>query len=107
MIKIMERAVKELKRISEEEGLDECSVRVKINSGGCSGFTFDLIFDEIVLELDEVFHQDGIKILIDQCSMQYMSGIELNYVDSLIGGGFTFGGGQITNTCGCGKSVSF
>lgn len=107
MINITEKARVKLLEISEGEGFEKCSIRTMIKSGGCNGFQFDLIFDEMIKELDETFEMDGIQVIIDQLSCQYMEGIVLDWVETDFGGGFQFRGGEIKSSCGCGNSVGF
>jgi iron-sulfur cluster insertion protein len=104
---ITEKASAKIKEISESEGIGHTSVRVKVIGGGCSGFSFDMVYDDQPEELDEVEMIDGITIVIDPLSFQYVEGITMDYKTSALGSGFTFEGGKISGHCGCGNSVSF
>ena len=73
--------------------------------GGCSGFAYDLYFDQ-PQETDQVFESQGVKMLIDQMSMMYLAGTEVDYVESLQGSGFKFSNPNVKSTCGCGSSFS-
>lgn len=106
-MKITDKANAKIKEIAEAEGIGHTSVRVRIVGGGCAGYTFDMYYDDKVTELDEVEEIDGIKVIMDSISFQYMDEITMDYTNSALGEGFKFGGGSISATCGCGSSVSF
>jgi iron-sulfur cluster insertion protein len=107
MIRLTEKAVEKVKEIAEAEGIGSLTIRVKILAGGCAGYSFDMEFIDQIGELDEVIEQDGISIVIDPISFQYMEGIVVDWADTTFGGGFKFGGGEIKSTCGCGSSIGF
>ena len=108
MITLTEKAVTKVKELSESEGIGHCNIRTKILGGGCSGYQFDLMFDDQISDSDEVLEQDGIKVVVDMLSYQYIDGITIDYIDNVVGGGgFKFFGGDIKGTCGCGSSVAF
>lgn len=107
MIYVTEKAAVKVKELSEAEGVGHFSVRLKVIGGGCAGFTQDMFFDDLVTELDEVTEFDGITVLVDPLSFQYMDGTTLDYVDSQFGSGFKFINPNTTGSCGCGSSVSF
>lgn len=105
-IKITDRAAKEIKQIIQENEIpSDYALRVGVKAGGCSGFTYVLIFDE-VKENDIVFFSNGIKVTIDPKSLFYLEGTELDFVDSLMGRGFVFHNPNSTRSCGCGHSFS-
>jgi iron-sulfur cluster insertion protein len=105
MIHLTEKAVEKLKEIADAEG-ELCSIRVKVQGGGCAGFSYDLMFDSVLGELDEEMSQDGVKIICDPISFQYLDEVEIDYVDSPIGSGFKFNNPNATGSCGCGSSFS-
>lgn len=105
MIHLTETAVEKLKEIADAEG-EQCSIRVKVMGGGCAGFSYDLMFDSIVGELDEEMNQDNVKIIVDPISLQYLDEVEIDYVDSPIGAGFKFNNPNASGSCGCGSSFS-
>lgn len=107
MITLTEKAVKKVIEISEAEGIGHSTVRVKIMGGGCSGFSYDMSFENVATETDEVFEQDGVKVLCDPLSYQYLDGCEIDWHDAMIGGGFKFINPNATGSCGCGNSVQF
>lgn len=106
-MKITDKASAKIKEIAEAEGIGHTSVRVSIKGGGCAGYTFDMVYDDKPGDLDEVEEIDGVKVIIDPMSFQYMEDVIMDYVSSALGEGFKFMGGAIKSTCGCGSSVSF
>ena len=106
MIKMTEKAIKKFKEIAESEGLSN-SIRIKVLGGGCAGFSFDMTFDEIINDMDEVIKQDDIQMIIDSLSYAYLENMEIDYIDLLVGGGFKFNSPDIKGSCGCGKSVAY
>src|SRR5438094_363073 len=74
--------------------------------GGCSGFSYQLDFDEHVREGDRVLEYDGVRVLVDPTSAEYLAGTEIDFVSSLHGGGFRFSNPKATHTCGCGSSFA-
>ncbi len=107
MIELTDRAVKEVRRIIEEQNLpEETSLRLGVKGGGCSGFSYTLGFDDSFGELDQTWEYDGIKIVCDPKSFLYLSGTQLDFEESLMGRGFKFGNPNASKTCGCGESFS-
>ena len=107
MFAITEKAAKEIKRIADDEGIGHYSIRVRIFSGGCSGFQRGLDFSNEKLETDEVIEFDNIIILIDHISFQYLQETTLDYQSGLFESGFKFDSKNISTSCGCGKSIDF
>lgn len=107
MITLTEAAVAKIKEIAEAEGLEHTSVRARCLGGGCAGFSFDLDFDNQVGELDEVFEFDGVQLICDQISLQYLDEATIDYGSGLMGAGFRFIVPKSKGTCGCGHSFDF
>lgn len=107
MISLTKRAIAKVKEISEAEGIGHFNIRASVKGGGCAGMTNDLIFDEKISELDEVIPFDGVNLIVDQISFQYLENAEIDYLDSPFGGGFKFSSPDIKGSCGCGNSVSY
>lgn len=107
MITVTELAIAKIKEISESEGIGHYTVRVSVKGGGCAGMTHDMVFEEKILDTDEVIEIEGIKVIIDQISFQYLENITIDYIDSLISAGFKFTSPDIKGSCGCGHSVSY
>ena len=108
MIKVSDGAKKKVITLMEEEGFDATSdyVRVGVKSGGCSGLSYDLKFDNQELENDKVFENNGIKVIVDKKSFLYLIGTTLEYSGGLNGTGFVFNNPNANRTCGCGESFS-
>lgn len=106
MITITDKAVQKIKEIADNEGIKEYSIRVKIIANGCSGFSNDIFFESIFSDQDEIISQDGVQILIDQITFQYLDGSSIDYLEGLYNSGFKVNNPSITGSCGCGKSFS-
>ena len=106
-INITPKAIKEIKRIIQENNIPEnFGLRIGIKGGGCSGMTYTLGFDAEAKPTDNVIDFDGIDVFVDMKSFLYLTGTELDYVDGLNGKGFTFNNPNAKRTCGCGSSFS-
>ena len=90
----------------EEEGNPDLMLRVYIQGGGCSGFQYGFTFDEKINEGDEKIVTDGVTLLIDPMSMQYLMGAEVDYTEGLQGAQFVIRNPNASTTCGCGSSFS-
>ena len=107
MIEITEHAKTKIIELRSEEGkTTEHNIRVSVKGGGCSGLMYDLDFDELVQEGDQVYEDKGIKILVDKRSLLYLLGTKLDFSDGLNGKGFQFINPNASRTCGCGESFS-
>jgi iron-sulfur cluster assembly protein len=104
-ITITEKAVKEIKRIMDENKItQEFGLRIGVKGGGCSGLTYTLGFDPETREGDSIIEQDGVKLFVDGKSLFYLSGTNLDFSDGLNGKGFVFNNPNATKSCGCGES---
>ncbi|MEN9945864.1 MAG: hypothetical protein RLZZ293_250 [Pseudomonadota bacterium] len=101
-----ENAVAKVRELITEEGNPDLKLRVFITGGGCSGFQYGFTFDEITNEDDFVIDKDGVQLLVDTMSYQYLVGAEIDYVDSFEGSQFTIKNPNAQTTCGCGSSFS-
>lgn len=99
-------AANKVKQLIEEEGNAELKLRVFVTGGGCSGFQYGFTFDEIVNEDDTVMNKNGVQLLIDPMSFQYLVGAEIDYTEGLEGSQFVIKNPNATTTCGCGSSFS-
>lgn len=106
MLSLTPKAGDKVKEIRNAEGLGDQGLRVRVIGGGCSGFTYDLFFEDETTELDSTFESHGIKLFVDMMSLQYLDGTEIDYVDGLHGAGFKFLNPSAKSTCGCGSSFS-
>ena len=102
---LTDRAADEVRSIRSKNNIPEDHhLRLGVKGGGCSGLSYVLAFDDQVKEKDIVLEKHGIKLLVDQKSMFYLSGTTLDFSDGLNGRGFVFNNPQATKTCGCGSS---
>jgi iron-sulfur cluster insertion protein len=99
-------AVSKVRELVEEEGNPDLKLRVFVQGGGCSGFQYGFTFDELTNEDDTVVSKDGVTLLIDAMSYQYLVGAEIDYKDDLEGAQFVIKNPNATSTCGCGSSFS-
>jgi len=99
-------AAKKVAELIEEEGNPGLMLRIYIQGGGCSGFQYGFTFDEAVNEGDAEVVTDGVKLLIDPMSMQYLMGAEVDYTEGLQGAQFVIRNPNASTTCGCGSSFS-
>ena len=106
MIQLTEKAAIKIKEFADAEGLP-LSIRVKVTGGGCAGFKNDMSFDDQVTDLDEIIEQDGIKVVIDPLSFQYLENSTIDYIDDQFSSGFKFLNPNVKGSCGCGSSVSY
>jgi iron-sulfur cluster insertion protein len=105
-VKLTAQAAEKVKQIRIEEKIqDGYALRLKVLGGGCSGFAYDLYFDQ-PQDIDQTFESNGVKMLCDQMSLMYLMGTEVDYVESLQGSGFKFSNPNVKSTCGCGSSFS-
>jgi iron-sulfur cluster insertion protein len=99
-------AASKVKELIVEEGNDALMLRVFISGGGCSGFQYGFTFDENLTDGDTVVENDGVKLLIDPMSYQYLVGAEIDYTEGLEGAQFVIRNPNAQTTCGCGSSFS-
>ena len=101
-----DNAAAKVKQLIEEEGNDDLKLRVFVSGGGCSGFQYGFTFDEVVNEDDTSMEKDGVTLLIDPMSYQYLVGAVIDYQEGLEGAQFVIKNPNATTTCGCGSSFS-
>ena len=108
MIKVSDTAKKKVVELMKDDGFDPSNgfVRVGVKSGGCSGLSYDLKFDNKQQEEDKVFEDNGVRIIVDKKSFLYLIGTTLEYSGGLNGAGFVFNNPNANRTCGCGESFS-
>jgi iron-sulfur cluster insertion protein len=99
-------AASKVAELVAEEGNPELKLRVFVQGGGCSGFQYGFTFDEITNEDDTQMNKNGVTLLIDAMSLQYLVGAEIDYKDDLEGSQFVIRNPNATTTCGCGSSFS-
>jgi len=103
-VNFTEAAAIKVNGLIQDEGNQELKLRVYITGGGCSGFQYGFTFDESQTEEDTVVEKDGVKLMIDPMSFQYLVGAKIDYVEDLQGARFVIENPNATTTCGCGSS---
>lgn len=101
-----DNAASKVRQLIEEEGNADLKLRVFVSGGGCSGFQYGFTFDEVINEDDTVLEKNGVQLLIDPMSFQYLTGAEIDYQEGLEGSQFVIKNPSATSTCGCGSSFS-
>jgi len=101
-----DNAVNKVRALILEEGNPDLKLRVFVSGGGCSGFQYGFTFDEVVNDDDTQMNKNGVTLLIDAMSLQYLAGAEIDYKDDLQGAQFVIKNPNATTTCGCGSSFS-
>ncbi|NGQ96970.1 iron-sulfur cluster insertion protein ErpA [Brevibacillus sp. SYP-B805] len=104
MITLTEQASQKVKEMLQAENNPNLFLRVGVRPGGCSGFTYGMGWDQEMKEGDQTFEQNGIKIVVDKDSYAYIKGTEIDYKESLMGGGFSIHNPNAIASCGCGSS---
>ena len=105
MITLSARAATQVRTMQSELPADGKSLRVLMETGGCSGFQYGMSFDEAKTD-DQVFESEGVKILVDPTSLAYLDGSHIDFDDGLHGKGFEIKNPNAQSTCGCGKSFN-
>lgn len=106
LLTFTDAAAAKVKSLIEEEGNQALKLRVFVTGGGCSGFQYGFSFDETVNEDDTEVENDGVKLLVDAMSFQYLAGAEIDYTEGLSGAQFVIKNPNAKTTCGCGSSFS-
>ena len=105
MITLTDNAAQKIKELLTAESKPGMAFRVRVVPGGCSGFSYELGFDDAVAAQDKILEDKGIKILMDLESEKRLEGSQVDYVDSLMGAGFKINNPNAKGSCGCGSSV--
>ena len=107
-LNVTEAAATEIKKFmtSEEDLPETAGLRVRVVPGGCSGFQYSLNIEESSRQGDHVFDANGVRLFVDMFSAQYLNGVEIDYVNSMMGSGFAFNNPNSTGSCGCGSSFT-
>ncbi|MFH5181967.1 iron-sulfur cluster insertion protein ErpA [Paenibacillus sp. TAB 01] len=104
MIHISETASDKIKELLESEGTPDLFLRLGVKAGGCSGFSYGMGFDDQQQSDDKSFEVNGLKVVVDADSSKYLYGVEIDYKESGMGGGFTINNPNAVASCGCGSS---
>lgn len=101
------KAISEVKKFITEEGIGpDGGLRVRVMPGGCSGFQYALDVEDAPRDGDNILNTDGLRVFIDPFSEQYLEGVEVDFVTSVMGSGFTFRNPNAAGSCGCGSSFT-
>ena len=103
-VTLTQAALDQLRQLIAKQEEPDVALRVFVTPGGCSGFNYGMALDNVVQDDDVVLEQDGVKIIVDEYSMGYITGAEVDYVDSLMGAGFTVLNPNAVSSCSCGHS---
>ncbi|PTN11034.1 iron-sulfur cluster insertion protein ErpA [Nitrosomonas aestuarii] len=101
-----ENAANKVKELIMEEGNQALKLRVFVSGGGCSGFQYGFTFDELINDDDMVLEKNGVQLLVDSMSFQYLVGAEIDYQENIQGAQFIIKNPGASSTCGCGSSFS-
>lgn len=104
VVNLTDEALAQLKTLLEKEDNPKLGLRVFVTGGGCSGLQYGMAFDDNLREDDEVVEQSGVKVVIDEFSRNYIEGSTIDYVDGLMGAGFTVQNPNAVKSCSCGHS---
>ena len=108
MITLTGTAAQKLMDLRLEEGKPEYGFRIRVVGGGCSGFSYELGWEEQAAEGDNVIESHGIKVYVDSMSARYLAGSEIDFVDNqMLGAGFAINNPNVKSSCGCGQSHQF
>lgn len=106
LLTLTDRALSEVRGIMADKQMETMALRVGVKAGGCSGMSYQLHFDHESTEQDHAFEVGGVRVLVDQKSASYLSGMTLDFSKDLVGGGFKFLNPNAKRSCGCGESFS-
>jgi iron-sulfur cluster insertion protein len=107
MVIITPAAALKVNEIRNAEAIEATeALRLRVVGGGCAGFSYDLYFDKPVAGVDRQIEIQGVQVVVDEMSLMYLVGTEIDYVEGLQGAGFKFNNPNVKSTCGCGSSFS-
>jgi iron-sulfur cluster assembly accessory protein len=104
MINLTESALSKVQEIMDTQEPKPAGLRISVVGGGCSGFSYSMAFENKANMLDKTYEFNGLKVFVDQASMLYLDGAQVDYVETLEGSGFKFENPNVKSTCGCGSS---
>jgi len=105
-ITLTANAIAKVKEIMAQQNPVPAGLRVGVQGGGCSGFSYTMAFENSAGMMDKTFDMDGLKVYVDATSLMYLNGCRVDYVETLEGAGFKFENPNVKSTCGCGSSFS-
>jgi iron-sulfur cluster assembly accessory protein len=105
-LELTPHATQKVKEIMAQQNPVPTGLRVSVVGGGCSGFSYQMNFENQTSPIDKTFEFDGLKVFVDQASLMYLKGTKIDYVETLEGAGFKFENPNVKSTCGCGSSFT-
>lgn len=105
-VALTNRAIDKVKEILTAQEPSPAGLRIAVVGGGCSGFSYSMAFENAPNMMDKTFNYEGLKVFVDQASLLYLDGAEVDYVETMEGSGFKFSNPNVKSTCGCGSSFS-
>lgn len=105
-LEVTPTAVAKVREILDQQDPKPLGLRVSVVGGGCSGFSYQMNFENQTNGIDKVYEFDGLKVFVDAASLMYLKGTKIDYVETLEGSGFKFENPNVKTTCGCGSSFS-
>jgi iron-sulfur cluster assembly accessory protein len=106
MVQLTETAISKVREILDTQEPKPAGLRIAVVGGGCSGFSYSMAFENSPGMLDKTYTFDGLKVYVDQASLLYLAGAQVDFVETLEGSGFKFNNPNVKSTCGCGSSFS-
>ncbi len=104
VLSLSDAAASKLRELTSDEPNPDIGLRVYVYSGGCSGFRYGMMLEEAPTADDRVMEANGVRVYVDTNSVRYLEGAEIDYVDTLMGAGFTVNNPNAVSACGCGSS---
>ena len=105
-VRISDSAAKQVAWLLQQEEKEGLMLRISVSGGGCSGFQYGFAFDDVVNADDRTFERGGITAVVDEVSLEFLAGSEIDYVEDLVGSAFQIKNPNATSSCGCGSSFS-
>ena len=106
MVQLTETAISKVREILDTQEPKPAGLRIAVVGGGCSGFSYSMAFENSPGLLDKTYTFEGLKVYVDQASLLYLDGAQVDFVETLEGSGFKFNNPNVKSTCGCGSSFS-
>lgn len=106
MVQLTDTAINKVREILDTQEPKPAGLRIAVVGGGCSGFSYSMAFENSPGLLDKTYAFDGLKVFVDQASLLYLDGAQVDFVETLEGSGFKFNNPNVKSTCGCGSSFS-
>ena len=106
MVSLTGKAIEKVREILDMQDPTPAGLRISVVGGGCSGFSYSMAFENQPNMLDKTYNYEGLKVFVDQASLLYLDGAEVDFVESMEGSGFKFSNPSVKSTCGCGSSFS-